>query len=62
MNTLRLSSLFAALAFFITGIYAIDPGPYQMAAFVFFAQPLFAIAGAGYLYRVWKDLRTRKIL
>ncbi len=62
MNTLRLPSLFAALAFLITGIYAIDPGPYQMAAFVFFAQPLFVIAGAGYAFRVVKDLRARSVL
>ncbi len=62
MNDLRLPSLFAALAFAITGLYAIDPGPYQMAAFVFFAQPLFVIAGAGYMYRVWRDLRKQKIL
>jgi hypothetical protein len=62
MNNLRLPCLAAALGFVITGLYAIDPGPYQMAAFVFFAQPLFLIAGAGYLYRVWKDLRSQKVL
>ncbi|MCC7510146.1 MAG: hypothetical protein IT464_12365 [Planctomycetes bacterium] len=62
MKTLRLQSLAAALAFAITGLYAIDPGPYQMAAFVFFAQPLFLIAGVGYAWRVWKDLKTREVL
>lgn len=62
MNRLRLQALAAALAFLITGLYAIDPGPYQMAAFVFFAQPLFLIAGLGYLYRVWKDLRSRDVM
>ncbi|MBK8207035.1 MAG: hypothetical protein IPK87_09630 [Planctomycetes bacterium] len=62
MKTLRLQSLAAALAFAITGLYAIDPGPYQMAAFVFFAQPLFVIAGVGYAWRVWKDLKTREVL
>ena len=62
MKHLRLQSLAAALAFAITGLYAIDPGPYQMAAFVFFAQPLFLIAGVGYAYRVWKDLRGQRIL
>lgn len=62
MNRLRLQALAAALAFLITGLYAIDPGPYQMAAFVFFAQPLFVIAGLGYLYRVWKDLKSRDVM
>ena len=62
MKDLRLPSLAAALAFVITGLYAVDPGPYQMAAFVFFAQPLFLIAGLGYAYRVWKDLRGRDVL
>ncbi|MBX3460831.1 MAG: hypothetical protein KF696_12860 [Planctomycetes bacterium] len=62
MNRLRLQALAAALAFLITGLYAIDPGPYQMAAFVFFAQPLFLIAGLGYLYRVWKDLKSREVM
>lgn len=62
MNRLRLQALATALAFLITGLYAIDPGPYQMAAFVFFAQPLFLIAGLGYLYRVWKDLKSREVM
>lgn len=62
MKTLRLPSLAAALAFVITGLYALDPGPYQMAAFVFFAQPLFLIAVLGYGFRVWKDLRGRDVL
>lgn len=62
MNSMRLPALAAAIAFIITGLYAIDPGPYQMAAFVFLAQPLFVIAAAGYAYRVWKDLRNRKVL
>ena len=62
MKDLRLPALAAALAFAITGLYAVDPGPYQMAAFVFFAQPLFLVAGLGYAYRVWKDLRGRDVL
>jgi hypothetical protein len=62
MNDVRLPSLFAALAFLITGLYAIDPGPYQMAAFVFFAQPLFLVAVAGYAFRVIRDLRERRVL
>ncbi|MBE7492593.1 MAG: hypothetical protein HS108_12660 [Planctomycetes bacterium] len=62
MNSVRLPALAAAVAFLITALYAVDPGPYAMAAFVFLAQPLFVIAGAGYAYRVWKDLRGRKVL
>lgn len=62
MKDLRLPSLAAALAFVITGLYALDPGPYQMAAFIFFAQPLFLIALLSYGYRVWKDLRGRDVL
>jgi hypothetical protein len=62
MKDLRLPSLAAALAFAITLLYAVDPGPYQMAAFVFFAQPLFVIAFLGYAFRVWKDLRGSEII
>lgn len=60
--SMRLPSFAAALAFLITLFYAIDPGPYQMAAFVFFAQPLFLIAIVSYAVRVWKDLRHQKVL
>jgi len=62
MTHLRLQSIAAGIAFAITGLYAIDPGPYQMAAFVFFAQPLYLIALLSYMYRVWSDLRSREVI
>lgn len=62
MNTLRLPALAAMIAFLLTGLYAIHPGPYQMALFVFVAQPLFVIALLGYLWRVIRDLRGKGVL
>lgn len=62
MTTLRLQSWAAILALLITMIYAIYPGPYAMAAFVFFAQPLFLIVFVSYFYRVITDLRKRGVL
>lgn len=62
MTRLRLQTWACILALLITMIYAIHPGPYAMAAFVFFAQPLFLIVFASYFYRVITDLRKRGVL
>ena len=58
----RIQSWAAILALLITMIYAINPGPYAMAAFVFFAQPLFVIVFISYTWRVVKDLRSKGVL
>ena len=59
---LRLPAIAAIVAFILTALFAIHPGPYQMALFVFVAQPLFVIAMLGYAWRVLKDLRRKGVL
>lgn len=59
---LRLPAIAAIIAFVLTALFAIHPGPYQMALFVFVAQPLFVIALLGYGWRVIKDLRRKGVL
>jgi hypothetical protein len=51
--------LCAIVAFVLTQVFILVPGPYPMALFIFLAQPLFAIAAIGYLFKVWSDLRQR---
>ena len=62
MNRLRVEAWAAILAFVITIVFNLDPGPYPMAAFTFIAQPLFAYAMIRYLWRVLSDLRARRVL
>ena len=62
MNRLRVEAWAAIIAFVITIVFNLDPGPYPMAAFTFIAQPLFAYAMIRYLWRVLSDLRERKVL
>lgn len=62
MNQLRLQAAAAIAGFVLTALFAIHPGPYEMALFVFVAQPLFAIALASYAFRVIKDLRGKGVL
>jgi hypothetical protein len=62
MKRLRLQSWSAMLALSITLAYAIHPGPYEMALFIFFAQPLFLITFVSYGWHVVKDLRHRGVL
>ena len=52
----------AFIAFAITLAFVLFPGPYEMGVFTFFAQPLFAIAAASYLWKVFVDLRSRKLV
>ena len=49
----------AVVAFALTQIFILVPGPHPMAAFTFIAQPLFAIVAIGYLLKVRADLRKR---
>lgn len=62
MNRLRVEAWAAIVAFVITIVFNLHPGPYPMAAFTFIAQPLFAYAMLRYLWRVFRDLRERKVL
>jgi len=52
----------AILAFVITMVFVIDPNPYCMALFSFFAQPLFAIVALLYARRVLIELRRKGVL
>lgn len=62
MRLLRWESWCAIIAFLMTLAFILVPGPYEMAAFTFLAQPLFAIAAISYLAKVLSDLRHRKVM
>jgi hypothetical protein len=59
MRLLRWEAMCASVAFLLTLIFILVPGPYPMAIFTFIAQPLFAIVAVGYLFKVRADLRKR---
>ena len=59
MRLLRWEAMCASVAFVLTLIFILVPGPYPMAIFTFIAQPLFAIVAIGYLLKVRADLRKR---
>lgn len=59
MRLLRWEASCAIVAFALTLTFILVPGPYAMALFIFVAQPLFAIAAIGYLFKVRADLRRR---
>ena len=59
MRLLRWEAMCASVAFVLTLIFILVPGPYPMAIFTFVAQPLFAIVAIGYLLKVRTDLRKR---
>ena len=62
MRLLRWEALCAILAFALTLLFILVPGPYPMALFTFIAQPLFAIVAIGYLSKVLADLRRHRSL
>jgi len=62
MRLLRWESYCAIVAFVMTLVFVLFPGPYEMAVFTFLAQPLFAFAGISYLSKVLADLRSRKVV
>jgi hypothetical protein len=62
MRLLRWESWCASIAFLITLIFIVIPGPYEMAMFTFIAQPLFAFAAVSYLLKVLRDLRNRSLV
>lgn len=59
MRLLRWEALCASVAFALTLMFILVPGPYPMAMFTFIAQPLFGIVAIGYLFKVAADLRRR---
>ncbi len=61
MNELKWEALAVALASLVSLLYVWRPGPYEMGAFTFIAQPLFLLAIVSYLWKVVKDLRAGRI-
>jgi len=59
MRLLRWEAMCASVAFLLTLIFILVPGPYPMAIFTFIAQPLFGIVAIGYLLKVRADLQKR---
>ena len=59
MRLLRWEAFCAIVAFALTAVFILVPGPYPMALFTFIAQPLFGIVALGYLLKVRADLRNR---
>jgi len=59
MRLLHWEALCAIVAFALTLLFVLVPGPYPMALFTFIAQPLFAIVAIGYLSKVLADLRRQ---
>jgi hypothetical protein len=59
MRLLQWEAWCAIVAFALTLVFILMPGPYPMAIFTFIAQPLFAIVAIGYLLKVRADLRQR---
>jgi hypothetical protein len=62
MRLLRWECWCATIAFLLTLVFVLVPGPYEMAVFTFLAQPLFAIAAISYLGKVLGELRHRKVM
>ncbi|MCH8839150.1 MAG: hypothetical protein IH831_00445 [Planctomycetes bacterium] len=60
--TLKVEASAAMVAFVITALFIVWPSPRLMAAFAFFAQPLFLIAAVLYGRRVFTELRRKKVL
>jgi hypothetical protein len=60
--SLRWEAWGGILAFAITLWFVLDPSPYPMVVFAFFAQPLFLVVGVFYLAKVVRDLRNQRIL
>ena len=61
MRLLRWEASCAIVAFAMTLIFILVPGPYPMALFTFIAQPLFGVVAIGYLLKVRADLKKRGV-
>jgi hypothetical protein len=62
MSELRWESWAVMLGLALSLLYILVPGPYQMGAFTFIAQPLLGLAMLSYALKVLKDLRSRRVL
>ena len=62
MSELHWESWAVMLGLAISLLYILFPGPYEMGAFTFIAQPLLGLAMLSYAIKVLKDLRSRKVL
>ena len=61
MRLLQWEALCAIVAFALTEMFILVPGPYAMVLFTFIAQPLFAIVAMGYLFKVRADVKKRSL-
>lgn len=52
----------AIVAFLVSIIYAVAPGPYTIAAFSLVAMPLYIVVLVAYVTFVLQDLRGRRVL
>lgn len=62
MNELRWEAYGTSIAAIISLVFIWHPGPYAMGAFTFIAQPLFVVAIGSYLWKVFKELRAKRVL
>jgi hypothetical protein len=62
MRELRWESWAVILGLLVSLAYILEPGPFEMGAFTFIAQPLIGIAALSYAVKVLKDLRSRDVL
>lgn len=62
MSELHWESWAVMLGLAISLLYILVPGPYQMGAFTFIAQPLLGLAMLSYAVKVLNDLRSRRVL
>jgi hypothetical protein len=62
VSELHWESWAVMLALAISLLYILVPGPYEMGAFTFIAQPLLGLAMLSYAIKVFKDLRSRRVL
>jgi hypothetical protein len=62
MNELRWEAYGTSIAAMISLVFIWHPGPYAMGAFTFIAQPLFVVAIGSYLWKVFKELREKRVL
>jgi hypothetical protein len=62
MSELRWEAYGTSIAAMISLVFIWHPGPYAMGAFTFIAQPLFVVAIGSYLWKVFKELREKRVL
>ena len=60
MSELRWESWAVMLGLLIGLLYILVPGPYEMGAFTFIAQPLLGLVMLSYAVKVVRELRSRR--